>query len=51
MQAAESIFEGKFDNVKDEDVEMQMSVPEPKKRVRQAVSLAHSPLFLKYNSS
>jgi hypothetical protein len=38
MGAAESIFEGKFDHVKDEDVEMQASAPEPKKRVRQAVS-------------
>lgn len=42
MEAAESIFEGKFDNVKgdeeEEDVEMGASVPEPKKKVRQAVS-------------
>lgn len=39
MEAAESIFEGKFDNVKDgdEDVEMGVSAPEPKKKVRQAV--------------
>lgn len=40
MEAAESIFEGKFDHVKDEDVEMQASAPEPKTRTRQAVSFA-----------
>ncbi len=37
MEAAESIFEGKFDNVKDdadEDVEMNS---EPKKKMRQVV--------------
>ncbi|EKM80308.1 hypothetical protein AGABI1DRAFT_57960 [Agaricus bisporus var. burnettii JB137-S8] len=36
MEAAESIFEGKFDHVKDEDVEMQASAPELKTRTRQA---------------
>lgn len=42
MEAAENIFEGKFDNVKDddEDVEMETSVPEPKKKARQAVSFS-----------
>lgn len=38
MEAAESIFEGKFDNVKDddEDIEMYVSAQEPKKKARQA---------------
>ncbi|KAF9451700.1 hypothetical protein P691DRAFT_327967 [Macrolepiota fuliginosa MF-IS2] len=40
MEAAESIFEGKFDNVgeDDEDVEMEVSTSETKKRVRQTTS-------------
>jgi hypothetical protein len=41
MEAAESIFEGRFDNVKDddEDVEMHPSAQEPKKKARLAVGL------------
>jgi hypothetical protein len=40
MEAAESIFEGKFDNVEeeDQDVEMDASAQESKKKTRQPVS-------------
>ena len=35
MEAAEAIFEGKFDNVKDEDGDVDMSTEKPAKPVKQ----------------
>ena len=47
MEAAERIFEGKFDNVKDEDDDVQMAAGSstPNKRPRMAVCLTSTSTF------